>query len=250
MGQALESLQRLQTVEKQLAQLRRERDSRAQRVEFQKRKVRNVDEKIQKAELTLRQRQVRLDALQLDIAGREEAVNRHRQALNRAKTNKEYAAILTTMNTEKADNAKLETEMLQLMEEIQSLAEEVKNLKAERSKLAENVTGAEEALFNYEEESKAKFRDLTANRQSCAAHVDANTLATFERIAEHNEGEALAPIVKLHRRRDEYICSGCNLKITLEIVNALQTRDDLQVCKVCGRILYLESAPSTQKSRV
>jgi predicted nucleic acid-binding Zn-ribbon protein len=52
----------------------------------------------------------------------------------------------------------------------------------------------------------------------------------------------------MHPKRDEYLCSGCNMKVTLEVINALQTRDELQTCKVCGRILYWE-APEKQRAR-
>ena len=39
---------------------------------------------------------------------------------------------------------------------------------------------------------------------------------------------------------EDYCCGGCNMTITLEVVNLLQSRDDIQHCAVCGRILYLE----------
>ena len=58
----------------------------------------------------------------------------------------------------------------------------------------------------------------------------------------------MVPVHKLHPKREEYMCGGCNLKVTLEIVNSLQTRDEIQVCKVCGRILFIET-PQTQSAR-
>ncbi len=35
-------------------------------------------------------------------------------------------------------------------------------------------------------------------------------------------------------------CGGCNMKVALEIINALQSRDEIQTCSACGRLLYLE----------
>jgi predicted nucleic acid-binding Zn-ribbon protein len=43
---------------------------------------------------------------------------------------------------------------------------------------------------------------------------------------------------------EEYNCAGCNMKVTLEIVSALSSRDDIQLCGSCGRILYLEQIPA------
>jgi predicted nucleic acid-binding Zn-ribbon protein len=248
MGKTLEALHRLQAVELKLAELRREREGKARRVEFHKRQVKKADERLQENHLTVRERQKRLDALQLDVASREESINRHRQALNKAKTNKEYAAILTAMNTEKADNAKHETGILQLMDEIQALGDEAVSIEAEKAKLLGELARAEETLHAFDVESKPQGDELQADRDACADDIPAATLMTFTRVAKHNDGQAMAHIVRLRPKRDEFTCSGCNMNIALEVVNALQVRDEIQLCKVCGRILYLESA-ERQRSR-
>ncbi len=241
MGQVLEALHRLQEVELELAELRRDRSVKVRRVESLNRQVRKADERIQQSQLSVRQRQIRLDALQLDVSAREDSVSKHRQALNKAKTNKEYAAILAAMNTEKADNAKYETEILQLMEEVQSQTAEMEEIEAERAKLQEGVAKAEENLRKFDEANKNQADALQSRRDECAEHLEPTTLNTFTRVAEHHDGEAMVPVSKLHPKRDEFMCSGCNIKMTLEIVNALQTRDEIQMCESCGRILYLET---------
>lgn len=249
MGQMLEALHRLQEVERRLAELRRDRDIRVRRIEQHRRRVKQAEEKGHQSELNIREYQIRLDAVQLDVAAREQAIDRHRQALNRAKTNKEYAAILTTMNTEKADNARFETEILQLMEKVQNLTDGAANFQVERAKLLEDAERAEQALSAYDTESKARKDDLQSKRDDCAARLDPSALNMFNRVAAHHDGEAMVPISKLRPKRDEYICSGCNLQVTLEVVNSLQTRDEFQLCMACGRILYLET-PAKQRSEL
>ena len=64
----------------------------------------------------------------------------------------------------------------------------------------------------------------------------------FERVAEYHEGDAMANVIKPHPKSDEFICGGCHMTITTELVNALMSRDDLQMCNNCGRILYLDKA--------
>ncbi|MGB2986943.1 MAG: C4-type zinc ribbon domain-containing protein [Phycisphaerae bacterium] len=248
MGKTLEALHRLQAIERKLAELRRNREAKTRRLEYHQRQIRKADEKLQKNQLAIRERQKRFDALQLEVTSREESIDKHRQVLNRAKTNKEYAAILTAMNTEKADNAKLETGILQLMEEIQNVKDEVATVGAEKAKVLGEAAHAEEVLCTYNAESQQQRDDLQAERDTCAEQIPPAMLAMFNRVAEHLDGEAMAPITKLHPKRDEYACSGCNMKVTLDVVNALQTRDEIQPCKVCGRILYLET-PETKRSR-
>lgn len=240
MGELLEALHALQVIERQLSELRQQREARARRVEHHKRRAKKAEELLQQKLQTQQQRQIRIDSLQLDVTAREETVDNHRQALNKAKTNKEYAAILTAMNTEKADTSKIETEILQMMEEARLLKDEGLKMEIERAKLAEDVERAEETLSALDTKSAPKLKILEDQRDACAENISPVALSSFNRVARHHDGEALAHVSKLHPKREEYMCTGCNMKLTLEVVNILKTKDDLQICKVCGRILYLE----------
>ena len=61
-----------------------------------------------------------------------------------------YAAILSAMNTEKADTAKNENEILIQMEEIQKLQDEGAAIEEEKTKYVEGVASAQAALKDYE----------------------------------------------------------------------------------------------------
>ncbi len=58
----------------------------------------------------------------------------------------------------------------------------------------------------------------------------------------------MAQVLKSHPKREEYICDGCNMSIPVEAVNSLMTKDELQQCQICGRILYLENMINTARS--
>jgi len=248
MGHMLEALKRLQIVETQLAEYRRQREEKERRVHTQQRQVARFDDQIREHEKSVREKQMRIDALQLDIASREDSVARHRQGLNKAKTNKEYAAILTAMNTEKADNTKLENETLQLMDELQILRNRSKEVEEERNKFVEQWDRAKETLAAFDAQSKGKIDGLMQQRQSCAEGIPPTALDLFSRVAHHHDGIGMVPVVKTHPKRDEYMCSGCNMKVTLDVVAGLHTKDDIQACKVCGRILYMDTAPARLKT--
>ena len=247
MGVTLEELRRLQTVEMQLAAIDRNRESKSLQVELRQRQIRRIDEKLQENHRKARECQIRLDALSLDVAVREEAVGKHRQALNKAKTNKEYAAILTAMNTEKADNIKIESGVLQLMEELSVIKTEGAVIETERAKLLEQAAAAAEALKAFDAQSQQERDGLVLGREAFTGKIKATSIDIFNRVAQRHEGEAMAAVTKLRPKRDEWVCGGCNMKVALEVVNALQTRDDILLCTVCGRILYLD-APAPLKS--
>lgn len=242
MGEILESLRRLQDVELQLATIRRKREAKTRRIATHQRQAKQADQKLDAHRRKMRERQIRLDTLTLEVSTREQAINKHREALNKAKTNKEYGLILAAMNMEKADTAKLESHVLELMDEIQKLQNEAAEIEAEKARLQENVAAAEKVLQAFDDQSREGLSELEAKREECADSIAPATLMSFTRVAERHDGEAMAPVSKLHPKREEYMCDGCNMKVTLEIVSSLQSRDDIQLCNSCGRILYLDAA--------
>jgi predicted nucleic acid-binding Zn-ribbon protein len=247
MGALLDELRRLQGVELQLAAIRRNRETKTRHIEVTRRHLRQSDEKVQQSHAKVREVQMKIDELSLEVAAQEESIARHRQALNKAKTNKEYAAILAAMNTEKADSSKVENAVLQHMEEISRIKAEGTTIEAEKAKIMEHAAAAEAALATFDEQSAQELRRLQGEREEIAGKIHLQAVEVFKRVAQRHEGEAMAVVSKLRPKRDEWSCGGCNIKVTLEVVNALQTRDEIQTCKVCGRILYLD-APAIAKS--
>ena len=246
MGEMLEELQRLQVVELKLAAIRQQRSAKERKIHQHKRRIKLIEEKLENHNRSTREMQIRIDALSLDVNSREEVINRHRQALTKAKTNKEYAAILSAMNTEKADNTKIENQILQHMEEIQTLKDEGAKIEKERDKLSHESQNAESGLRKFESQSQKEQDEYQSQWEQHADRIEARALSAFNRVAHRHDGEALAAVIKPYTKRDDYVCSGCHMNISLEVVNALQTRDEIQWCGACGRILYIESSPATR----
>lgn len=249
MGALLEELRKLQSLEIQLVTIRRTHETKVRQLEYHQKQVRLIEEKLQANKNQAREVQMKIDELALDAAAKEEAINKHRQALNKAKTNKEYAAILAAMNTEKADNTKTDDATLKLMEELAKVKAEGEQIEAEKAKLLEQVARADQNVKGYLEECNGELQRLRKEREAVAASMNVQTVDVFNRVAHRHEGEALAMVAKPRPKRDEFICGGCNITVTLEVVNALHTKDEIQTCKVCGRILYLDAAAAPRPAR-
>ena len=242
MGEILDALHRLQSVEVKLAKIRQAGEARSRRVELHGRHARQFEEKLEQLKGVIRDHQIRIDALTLEMTTREETTVKQRVELSKAKTNKQYSAILEVINTTKADNAKLESTILELMESVQRLNEEAAQVENEKKEQIDRVATAERALAAQAEETDPERRRLESERDKHAQHLSPQALATFQRVAQRHDGEAMVPVVKLNPRREEYACSGCNMKTTLEVVNALQSHDSMLFCPICGRILYYDDA--------
>ncbi len=241
MGQMLEELQLLQVVELKLAALRQQKSAKERRIHGHQRRIKKLDDQLADQQRSIREIQMRIDSLSLDVATREEQINHHRIALTKAKTNKEYAAILAALNTEKADNSKIENQVLQLMEEIQAYKDEETAIQTDKDKLTSDAQKAENVLQEFEAKSEKEWSEYKSQWDVHAEKIESKALNAFNRVAQRHEGEAMAAVEKLNPKRDEYLCSGCNMNISLEIVNSLHTRSEIQVCPSCGRILYIRS---------
>jgi predicted nucleic acid-binding Zn-ribbon protein len=247
MGSLIEALRRLQDVELQLARLRGEEEAKARRIKSHTRQLRKIEDRIHEAEVNIHERQRQIDLATLDASTKEQAVAKHREALSKAKTNKEYAAILLALNTEKADSAKIESRVLELMERNQALTKSKEQLQEERTQILDRMGSIKRELEAYRGETRAERDRLEAKREACADSIPPSALSKFNRVAEHHDGEGMVPVARIHPKREEYACSGCNMTVTLEVVSSLKTGEELQSCKVCGRLLYIEDEPA--KSR-
>jgi len=248
MGTMLEALRHLQSIEYDLAQVRGRLRTRKSAVVRQQRKIDEHQTDWKALHDQGLSKRAEADHQELELKSREEQVSRFRTGLNTAKTNKEYAAILTQINTLKADNAKLEEEILKAMQEVDSIsldAEKLKEVVEAEGRRLEEITRSNKAEID---RLSKMLEELSAKRSEAAEAIAPDVLAVFDRIAESYDGEAMA-VVEVHGSKPpySYVCGGCFMSLNPEHANALQTRDEIRTCDNCRRILYLE--PETEGSR-
>jgi len=234
------ALHQLQAVETRLRSLKSTRARKQRQLEQQGLRIKQLEEQLTTRKEEIRHRQSITNQLELEFKAREAAINKLRTQLNTAKSNKEYSAILTQLNTERASNSKLEERILQELTQIDEMkashVEMETELGTQRQRLAD-----QEAEFQHEDaQLQEQIEQLEQDRSRVAEQVPPSNLAIFQRVADSTDGEATAEIIKPNPKQEEYICGGCNMTIPVEKVNALLTKDDLQQCNICGRILYLK----------
>jgi predicted nucleic acid-binding Zn-ribbon protein len=246
MGEILDALHRLQEIELQLRDLRRGEERKARQVRGAQRQLRLIEDKTADLKVEQGTRQAEVDNFDGDVSRREESITRHRAGLLEARTNKDYAAILTSINTEKADSAKIEKLALEKLGELERVQTSVDACLQQRDNLCERLESCRGALRDYQDSTADRRSTLGEQRETAAEHVPPGTLLTFTRVAEKHDGEAMAEVLRLHPRREEYACSGCHMAVTLDRVSYLRSRDEVQFCDACERILHLPSNASTE----
>jgi predicted nucleic acid-binding Zn-ribbon protein len=248
MGMTLNALYELQRIELGILELKAGLERRQRGINAQKTQARQLEiEQAAKQEESTK-RQTEAGTMELELKAKEGEITKLRQQLNVVKTNKEYAAVLTQINTDKVDQTRLEESALQLMTQADEIKAELSELDRELGEVHEKIAQLEQQREQAAAEVDEPLKSLEAQRQIAAEQVSSVALVSFQRIAERMDGEALAKVHQINPKKNEYVCDGCNMSVTAEQVNIIMTRDDLQFCHVCGRILYLNE-PAGQAIR-
>jgi len=242
MGPVLDGLLKLQSVENRLraakAKLARCRRS----VIIQENQVRSLQNALEAKKEEIQLTRVQCDRLELELKTADEEITKLRAALNNARTNKEYAALLSQLNTTKADNSKVESQILELMKVMEADEAECKNIRSQieqqKQRLEQIRAEADVSAKKYE----AEIEEIQAEWDQVAKKVPHGPLEIFKRVAETYDGQAVAGIEQSEGKIASYTCGGCFMGIAAECVNLLMTKDDIIRCPNCTRILVLGDA--------
>src|SRR4030042_5427062 len=192
MGPVLNGLIKLQSVEDRLraakAKLARSRRS----IAIQENQVRSLQSAIEAKKEEVQLTRMQSDRLELELKMRDQEVTKLRASLNSARTNKEYAAVLTQLNTTRADNSKGETQILELMKDIEQDQTESQKIQQQideqKAKLEQIRKESEQLATKYEAETD----QIQCEWNEAAGKVPAEYLGIFKRVAETYDGEAAA----------------------------------------------------------
>jgi len=248
MGATLDALHRLQAIETQLQALRQQVEGKRREISIQTRRLAELEENYRRQHDRIRQLQMDIDRLELERKSREDEIVKYREQMKTTRTNKEYAALRVQINTLDANNRKLEDRILGLMAQADQLKAESSTIQADRDRQLARLEKLKQELADIEAHTGPRIADLTARREEATFQVPASALEAFERVCEHHESEAMAPILRPHAKREDFICGGCQMSIPLQKVNAILGTDEIQTCDVCGRILYLEAPAAIDKA--
>ncbi|MBT4530688.1 MAG: hypothetical protein HOC27_05735 [Phycisphaerae bacterium] len=191
----------------------------------------------------LMQRKANIAIVETETGSIDSRVEHLREDLNKAVNDKEYKALLAEMNTLKDRRKAFEDEELLEMSAVESLeanATEINTRDEERTKV---LQVAQNELQTRQAEIAEQLAELEKERGSAAAVIPEDILADFDEIADDYEGESMASIEIIDKKRKEYSCTSCSLHLPMETVAVLMgSKETVVKCGQCDRILFLEEA--------
>ncbi len=227
-------------VEKQLRGLQSRLGSADRFLKEQTSQLAQIDTKLAATEGQLRQLQVQTGDAEGEMARLDARMAVLREQMNSTNTNKEYKAILTEVNTLKAERDRHEQTALEQMTKIDAIKGQVALLKEEREQREKMKKVAENDRRTRESEIAGRVSELKAERAAAAQGISKSSLALLERLLETRGEEAMAPIEVQDKKRHEFTCGSCQMSLPVETFSGLMNNGKFTTCVSCGCILYIE----------
>ena len=144
--------------------------------------------------------------------------------------NKEYDAMMETIDYEKNIIFEKENQLLILMETKENLSKEIDEDKAALDGIIEELNNKKESLNKKVEDVSEEKNALTKDRKDIVLNVDEDTLDTYMQIYEARSGVACSEILDNN-------CEGCGAYIPPQVVNEALAKN-IVYCGTCSRFLH------------
>ena len=166
------------------------------------------------------------------IATAQEKVNTLKDRLTDGSisTNKEYDAMMDSIDYEKNLVGEKETELLTFMETKDTLSKEIEEDKANLDTLIEDLNIKKKALEAKLTEVSEEKSALDRERANIVQGIDSNVLSQYDAIYEARSGVAVAAVLDNN-------CEACGAFVPAQLVNEALAKQ-VVFCSHCGRFLY------------
>jgi predicted nucleic acid-binding Zn-ribbon protein len=145
-------------------------------------------------------------------------------------TNKEYDAMMETIDFEKNLLSEKENELIELMSKKEELSKEIEEDKSSLDGIISELNTKKDALNNKMQEVSEEQNALKSERESVAQNIDSDTMSKYAEIYEARKGLVAVEIL-------DNSCEGCGAKIPPQSINEALSQN-IVFCGNCSRFLF------------
>ena len=171
-------------------------------------------------------------ALEADVQLNLTKIQKSQEKLRAVKTNKEYQSSLKEIDDIKGINSKLEDEMLEFLEKIETAEKAIKDRKQHYTEIVDESNREKESIERDAEQREEILVESESKHAAIAAELDAGLLEIFSQVKK-KQGDMVAIVAV-----QDAVCQGCNMNIPAQFYNELQRCDIMKYCPSCFRIIY------------
>lgn len=233
MKEQLQLLWKLQTLERQLEEAQKKKETYPVMLERLEGMLKALEEKKEEEKRRIAELEKERVRLEGELEMERERIKRSQLKLLEIKTNKEYQALLKEIEMGKEHNSQQEEEIIRMLDEIDCLktdhAGTVERAQRERKEREEEQAKVREQMVIVEQHMTQWHQD----REGIVRELEPELVRRYTTLKERRNGVAVVLV------RDEG-CQGCYVNIPPQLYNEVQKNKEIIVCPNCQRILYWE----------
>jgi predicted nucleic acid-binding Zn-ribbon protein len=229
----LELLWELQKIDLDLKHIKEER-------ERYPREIKKLDERMSIEKERLQTEKGKVDLLEKErrekerqLGSSQEKIKKAEGRMSEVKTNKEYQALLTEIETIKSASGREEEEILQLLEEIDELKKELSKREKEVAVLLEKIEGEKKMIQERMAQDEIAWKQQMERREVLSKQIESKLNKLYNTLKEKRQGVGVVNV------RHE-TCQGCFVHIPPQMFIEVQKNNEIIRCPNCNRILYFE----------
>ena len=227
----LQQLMQLQTIDYDLGELERSKEYLPDMMENLNREIEEVQTRLETAASTQEESRLRQSSLELEVATKQKELERYQQQMMSIKTNKEYDALVSQIDTLKQEIDTAETETLILIDKLSELKKEIEESKTQLSEIEDSNHKQLDILKDKINSIGDKVASKDKERAAVVTSIPRQVLTVYERVRRGKGGDV---VVAVKRRA----CGACFKAFTPKKVQEIKGGGKIFTCDYCGRILY------------
>lgn len=184
------------------------------------------------ADDAMRKKQLEQKELDAKIEANKERIQKLRQQQFEVKNNDDYRTLESQIAGLNKDIEAIEDKELILMEDLEALARGRSAREAELTTEASVVEASLAQLRERGQNLEQELAEVQADRSKLAEDIDPDWLARYERLFQNKGDYALVTV-------ENGSCGGCHMKLPPQAAHDARKLDTMTACMYCGRLLYL-----------
>lgn len=170
---------------------------------------------------------------QLDDIG--EKIKKLKLRTSEIKTNKEYQALLSEIDSFEKERWSIEEQILTIMEEIEAVSKQASSEEMKLNADKKKIDELKQKLLEEKLSAEKELTNMKEIRSKIVTFIEDDFYKLYINLIETYSGLAVV------EAKDE-ICLGCNMNIPPQLFVELKKNDDVIICPQCRRILFFKNA--------
>jgi uncharacterized protein len=220
----------LQEVDNRLDELMDDRGDLPTIVTDLEEKLAKAKNKLESYEQEIKSSKLRIKEVELLLNEAQEKLDKYNNQLYQVKTNKEYDAITTEIETVQESQKQYDNEVKSISSQIDEKMAAISDLEGQVASIEKDLAENRVELDASLEETAEEEQDLNNNRAKIIKNISQNVLKTYEKVRNAREGKGIA-ILKNGN------CGGCFSYIPPQKIVEVRKMKKIFECEACGRIL-------------